>query len=151
MVDAPGLTQSDADSVHGHTRQIASAWVDVRSAELYVSGTESLQPDFASLTKARQSAYLGQHCLSEQATIDPLFAGMDLVHAPSWTRPMEPSVGAPQATTTTGPLPNTSVERWRTGFTPEAQGTRPPVEFVRALQLNQIASLPELMSQAPAD
>ena len=53
---------------------------------------------------------------------------------------------APQTMMASGPLPDASVEYWKTDFViPEAQEMRPPAECVGAVQLNHAASLKELM------
>jgi len=138
------------DLTRGHTRQTASAWVDVRPAGLY-SGVQSHQPGFG-ITEARQPTYLRQPRQSGQATSVPLFTGlgMDSVHALSWTRPTGPWVRAPQDTATTRQPPDAYAERWRPGFIPEAWGTWPPVIPVGVSRSNYVASSPELLSQTPA-
>ena len=128
------------DSVSRHTRQTASALVDVGSAELY-SGVGSCQLGFG-IAEARQPAYLGQHHLSRQAASDLLFmnVGVESVHALSWTHPIGLWVQAPQATATTGLPPDAFVEHRRRDFIPEAQAVWPPVESVEASQPNCITS-----------
>jgi len=54
-------------------------------------------------------------------------------------------------TMTSGLLPDASAVHLEVSFTPDARGTRPPVEFVKVLQLNPVApQLTEFMSRTTA-
>ena len=131
VVVVPALRQPESLSTVGTTGQL-----DMPSLP-----TWPWSPDRWSCTPVLESPNRLRHC---QANLGQ--------HHQSWTLAQTQSVRragtfrqswvqAPRIVMASGLLPNASTAHLEADFTPEAWGTRPPVEPVKVLQLNPVAQL----------
>jgi len=158
----PDGRQADADTARvagtnvDTVSQTLSIWAGVEPATVYIGvGQPYLDAGTAGIL---QPAYLGQPTLLRPAApiqlangqfYQPLVFDPGVGTAPAlyWNRPVESCVRAPQGQLM-GVPPNASASGGEAGFTPEARGTRPPIEQPGMSQSDQTTTPSE--SRPPA-